>query len=461
MNLWKKTLLATAVAAISTGAMAAETTVAAVNKISAEGIAAQSVANDGSEYKIVDKYTVTSSVNWSKDDTVTFTLDGAKFAAGQTFALVDPLTDTVGTPPAPITTPKATFTLMSASDNQVVFRVAQVQTSGSTTGTFELAITNASGNAGAVILDSDVALDSELTLTTVVRTSAGEVIDATDKDTVVTAEVVSQFKLDAVTATSVDAEFNAGGDTMFRTLSADLVLTSNYTTTGGLQGPFVVDKEKTIVTGSLGAFNGADNGTVTSASGSKESASDTKFVFTHTAATNGNVITLADSATPAKADQIDAGKYKVSYELIDVKGNVVNLNAKEVAGTIALNTASTNIPYLPVGDAVAPFVWVTNASSATYDIYAVATTVNGSQYDLGVVGKAKPGQTKVDVAIVDALKDAGVNTQYETLNLKLYINGATAGTDAVTVYAAYKHIGDSDRLQVPVVQDDEFLNDIK
>jgi hypothetical protein len=84
-------------------------------------------------------------------------------------------------------------------------------------------------------------------------------------------------------------------------------------------------------------------------------------------------------------------------------------------------------------------------------------TVNGKVYDLGVVANAKPGLTKVDTKIVEALKAAGVNTQYETVNLELYIedvNRANDGSDNVigdvSVYAAYKHIGDSDRLQVPV-----------
>ncbi|ASI97586.1 hypothetical protein [Vibrio rotiferianus] len=476
MNLWKKTLLATAVAAISTGAMAAETT-ATATKISAEGLVAQSVANDGTVYKIADTMGIKSNVNWSKDDTVTITLDGATFAAGQTYSLTAPSNE-------------ATFTLMSANENEVVFRVAQVQTSGETVNTvFNLAITKATVASGYVILDEGTALNSKVTATSVVRTSAGEVIDSTAKDTATVAEVVSQFKLEPVTLASTQTIFktvapNTITPKAFQSIDSDvtaagandeqLALNATYADDkANVLGEFVVDKETVIVKGPLAAFDGATgNGTATPAAGTKVVNTATKVAFTESVSTNatgnGNVVTLASVAAANVTDdtaQISAGKFTVSYELTDLAGKTVTLNAQETAGVITLDTPATNIPYLPVGDAVAPFVWVTNATSATYDIYAVATTVNGSQYDLGVVGAAKPGQTKVDVAIVDALKDAGVNTQYETLNLKLYINGATGfdgttGGDAVTVYAAYKHIGDSDRLQVPVITSDEFTKDI-
>jgi hypothetical protein len=470
MNLLKKTLLATAVAAISTGAMAAKTNVASVSEVSAEGYAVSQVANDGSVYNIAGAITIDSGVNWSKDDTVTVTISGAEFAPGLAYTL---------TAPTPDPAAEATFTLMSASATEVVFRVAQVQTSGQTvaTGYAFLGTGTAPTLNNAIILPAGAGLDHEVEINTVVRTSAGQVIDATDSDTVVVAKLAQQYEFDTVTLKKGEAKFAASTDglkfTEF-TNAADavagvLAVPAKIKDNGGSQqGPFVVDKQVVTVTGAVSPFDtnaNQYNGTLLAA-GTTADITDGQFTFTSNAfladvpfqITDAETVNGPQTAT-AQGDSMLVGNFDAAVTMTNLAGKSVSVPGKQRLGSIGLDSVSTTIPYLPIGDAVSPFVWVTNNGTATGDIHVSAMTTNGAEYDLGVVAKSTPGLKKIDKVIVEKLKDAGVDTSQQTVRVELYVEGVTA-TDAISVYAAYKHIGDSDRLQVPVTQD-STLNLVK
>jgi hypothetical protein len=470
MNLLKKTLLATAVAAISTGAMAAKTNVASVSEISAEGYAVSQVANDGSVYRIAGAITIDSGVNWSKDDTVTVTISGAEFAPGLAYTL---------TAPTPDPAAEATFTLMSASATEVVFRVAQVQTSGQTvaTGYAFLGTGTAPTLNNAIILPAGAGLDHEVEINTVVRTSAGQVIDATDSDTVVVAKLAQQYEFDTVTPTKGEAQFAASaggakfteftnaGDAVAGVLAVPAKIKDNG---GAQQGPFVVDKQVVTVTGAVSPFDtnaNQYNGTLLAA-GTTADITDGQFTFTSNAfladvpfqITDAETVNGPQTAT-AQGDSMLVGNFDAAVTMTNLAGKSVSVPGKQRLGSIGLDSVSTTIPYLPIGDAVFPFVWVTNNGTATGDIHVSAMTTNGAEYDLGVVAKSTPGLKKIDKVIVQKLKDAGVDTSQQTVRVELYVEGVTA-TDAISVYAAYKHIGDSDRLQVPVTQD-STLNLVK
>jgi hypothetical protein len=459
MNLWKKTLLATAVAAISTGAMAAAVTPATtVKNISQEGYAV-APANTKVDANSVS---VHSGVNWSKDDLITFTLEGATFASGQALDFVNVVAD------------KASFTLLSQTETTAVFRVAQIiNTGGITAGqdfVFGVANTATTVTAPEVILPANVDEGHEVTLTAVVTTSAGQVIDETKADTGVIVKTAPQFSLPART-TQVPTAY-AQLSTDFETLVADkdgtaiapaagtLAMQTVYASDATLQVPFVVSAQDVIVTGPIAAFDNSENtanGTITAVGATNTEFGNGSVTFTTPAALSVDVDAVQSAARGDDTVAIEAGKFYSSFVLRNAAGDEVKLGSQDNIGRLFLDSLSAEIPYLPVGDAVTPFVWVTNHGSLPGAIHATAMTVNGMVYDLGVVANAKPGLTKVDTAIVQALKDAGVNTQYETINLELYIedvNRAADGTsdviNDVSVYAAYKHIGDSDRLQVPV-----------
>jgi hypothetical protein len=465
MNLLKKTLLATAVAAISTGAMAAKTTAdATVNNVSQEGYS----VTTGAVEVDANFVTVLSGVNWSKDDLITFTLEGATFAPGQALDFVN---DTVGV---------ASFTLLAQDDTSATFRVAQIINAGGNTATYSFDFGVASGPTSVtapkiVLPTSGVAEGHEVKLTTVVKTPSGQIIDATSDDTAVIVKTAPQFSVAPRTAQTPEAfaQLNGSANGLFQTLAADknggplttpgvLAMTASYQDgVASLQVPFVVSEQDVTVNGPVAAFNNtdvADNGVLAVASPATTATSfaDKSVTFTTAAATTVN-FTATQGAGTADTAAIEAGKFYVDYVLRNNTGAEVKLNTQDTIGRIKLDSLSAEIPYLPVGDAVTPFVWVTNHGTLGGDIHATAMTVNGKVYDLGVVANAKPGLTKVDTKIVEALKAAGVNTQYETVNLELYIedvNRANDGSDNVigdvSVYAAYKHIGDSDRLQVPV-----------
>jgi hypothetical protein len=467
MNVWKKTLLATAVAALSTGAMAAQTTAdATVKNVSQEGYS----ASTGAVEVDANFVKVRSGVNWSKDDLITFTLEGATFKAGQTLSFVN---DTAGI---------ASFTLLAQDDTSATFRVAQIINAGGDTAgeDFDFGVENTATTVSApkvILPTSGVSEGHEVKLTTVVKTSAGQIIDATTSDTAVIVKTAPQFSMKERTTQTPEAfaELTGSANGKFLTLGSNkaggalptagaLEMRADYVDdAANLQVDFVVSEQDVVVTGPVAPFNkndtnatgNTDNGTLTaSPAATSFSFASNSATFTTPASTIIEV-TASQGAATVNSASIEAGKFYFDYVLRNAAGKEVKLNAADTAGRILLDSFSAEIPYLPVGDAVEPFVWVTNHGTLPGEIHATAMTLNGKVYDLGVVGTAKPGLTKVDKAVVDALKAAGVNTQYQTINLELYIEdkNKAAGTGVindVTVYAAYKHVGDSDRLQVPV-----------
>jgi hypothetical protein len=453
MNLLKKTLLATAVAAISTGALAADVSTSTVSTIGAESVAVGAFDNDGTEY-VMGTVTITSGQNWSKDDTIEIKLDGATFPEGSAFALDN----------AAI----ATFAVLSSTADSVIFRVSQVETGQATeTESFNLTVSDPSATLpnNAIILNDGLTLGSEVTVTATVKTSAGQIIDVSPdaaNEVAPVAELIAQY---AVTSTPGTAEAQLANN--FESLAADLVMGTTIVETTPNTGVFVPTEQKLILAGSLAAFDnsGANQGTVAQVNGAAGAGTvtiaDDKMSASIIAADPADLASTVTLASAASADAdtvaIDPANYNISYELKDANGKVVALSSNaKYDGSISLDSPSVAIPYLPVGDAVTPFVWVTNSGSVAGDIHVTAMTVNGTEYDLGVVGSAKSGLTKVDAAIVQGLKDAGVNTQYETVKLRLSVN-RTPGDD-IAVYAAYKHVGDADRLQVPVYPADAADN---
>jgi hypothetical protein len=115
------------------------------------------------------------------------------------------------------------------------------------------------------------------------------------------------------------------------------------------------------------------------------------------------------------------------------------------AGAWTLNGASISVYGVPYGDTVSRFLWVNNKGATDGPVTATLTS-GGSTYGPYVLPTAAAGlsSTEVGSQIDTALAGAGV-TLPASSRANVVLTVPVKAVD-VTVSAAYKHIGDADRL---------------
>jgi hypothetical protein len=115
------------------------------------------------------------------------------------------------------------------------------------------------------------------------------------------------------------------------------------------------------------------------------------------------------------------------------------------AGRWTLNGAEINIPYMPYQSNITHVINVNNAGGQTGDITVEGFDRTGKEYGPVVVGVSEAGtQTAIAGAIEAALKAEGMPAS-ERLSLKIIVN---VPQDDVTVYSAYNVSGTGARLVV-------------
>jgi hypothetical protein len=120
--------------------------------------------------------------------------------------------------------------------------------------------------------------------------------------------------------------------------------------------------------------------------------------------------------------------------------------ATSLAGSWSLNGASITAYGVPYGSAVSRFLWINNAGSTAGDISA-SLTLGGTTYGPYVVGSSPAkSSTEVGKLLDAALTTAGV-TPAESSRGNVLVTVPVKAAD-VTMSAAYKHIGDADRLGI-------------
>lgn len=115
------------------------------------------------------------------------------------------------------------------------------------------------------------------------------------------------------------------------------------------------------------------------------------------------------------------------------------------AGAWTLNGASADIPYVPVGEGLSQFIWVSNKGSVAGDISVTAIDQAGKAYGPYDLGMANKGLTPIASGILAKLKEDGLTSGRVQMNVTV-----NAPENAVTVYAAYKVDSADDRLSLPV-----------
>ena len=458
MNLFKKTLLASVVAAVSTGAMAIDVKTATegvaeanVEVFSAEGLAAGVIVNDGTDVAAIHAPVIlTSAAEYSKDDVITLTMSGGEFA-DTAYVLADGNADLVNKS-------TVTFGLLSSSKTELTFRVTSVLAGTTTPTTLGNVFTLGHALAGEVLLGSTVA-DATVTVTAKAQTSTGIKIDETANDVAKVATVKAQFTfvVAPVMAAVIDVaeerkDFVAAGGTVTNPTFTATVANPGAGYIGAFTPVTALAKNTAVVTGKFGAFNGVDDngtfatGTTDPVTVAADMQSASFALKAATAPVGAHAFTFAKGT-----DQLamEASDYTVALTMIDAGTKTITLGAK-AAGAMTLNGASVDIPYVPYGDGLEQFIWVTNKGSQTGAITVTARTEAGVDHELEIAADSTPGLKRLSGLIADALEAKGVTSGRVKLNVTV-----NAPADDITVYAAYKVTSDADRLTLPTVS----LND--
>jgi len=139
---------------------------------------------------------------------------------------------------------------------------------------------------------------------------------------------------------------------------------------------------------------------------------------------------------------------KLTYTSNSVAGYTKTLAPKStsLAGSWSLNGASITAYGVPYGSAVSRFLWINNAGATDGDVSG-SLTINGTTYGPYVLGtSAGKTSTEVGKLLDTALTTAGV-TPAESSRGNVLITVPVKAAD-ITMSAAYKHVGDADRLGI-------------
>jgi len=130
----------------------------------------------------------------------------------------------------------------------------------------------------------------------------------------------------------------------------------------------------------------------------------------------------------------------------DATAKAQSVTLSDTAGSWSLNGSSVTIPYMPFGTNTQVILRATNTSSVAGDL-TVRYMAEGSQAswkDLGVIGTVPAGVTNVSDLVINAIKtDMGNPTTGQKVALELTTNSPSS---AITFFAGFKVLnGENDR----------------
>ena len=366
--------------------------------------------------------------------------------------------------------------LLSSNSTSATYRLTDVTTGGNTT-------IGALIQVPAVTFDEDNLQSASATVSFSAATGAGTAMD-TLATAAVMAKGVPQFKTVQTTAWNaiVDVENDrkkwsvldqAGSahsatqddhtlqitDTGQEVDGANLRIASGEMTTGSAVSAVAASTTSAVVT-VTGDFTWLDDDAATAliqASGTDEIAvtgtgcTAAALVSTAGAAVQyadalGNACVLAlKSAGTAVIPVQDFGTSSILYTYTAADSAVKTATvAGPAVGSHTLNGASVTAYAVPMGSAVARYLWVNNKGTASAAVSYTAT-MNGTSYGPYSIATVA-GKSSVSVGgLIDA--DIAARGIYVAPSSRAAIElSAPVKANDITVSAAYKHIGDSDRL---------------
>jgi hypothetical protein len=453
-NMFKKSVLAIALAGISSGVMAADLNGSASEfskeflktvVVNASGASAGQITDAGDNTTAQVSFTYEMGANYAINDVITLTVSDDSIV-GSTFP-----TEVVQylVPATPIDDEKVTLSRISQEvvdgKTTVVYRVSNLGSAVVNTTGLEFTFDN------LVILPRKITKD--VTVGYTAKTVAGLTLDNTSSTTAeknaVLVEVVTQFEeLDVVANLDATVDVNDNRFSFLANPSAEFAVEGDT--------PAVLPVTVTAVTYTInGDFSwlldedGAvdtDIADVTSNVGTTVEVEADKVILTRADATPPTLVIAPDAASETI---IPDQKFTVSAELEYAAGaanaeGTVSFSAVN-AGQWSLNGASVHIPYMPYGDNITQVINLNNAGSQEGDITVEGFDRAGNKFGPVFVGSAvKNSQVSLAQGIKDALTTAGISAN-ERVSLKLVVN--VPATD-VTVYSAYNTNGNGARLVV-------------
>jgi hypothetical protein len=420
-QIFKKTILAAAIAGLSNYAVAGEVLNDTL-EYSTEGL--KTLAPDAE--KTIESVVYELGANYIASDEITITFSPAGSlssfdADGYIIAEGDVEGDSI------------TFSLLSQTDDSVTFRVTAVTDNYDTTGTevdFGAALLNVSSiladdvsvTYSSIKAGSDAAFDegSEGSNTGVLTSTASQISAITVTD-----------KFDQV----IDVDYgrtefeSSGEDSMTFVIENDTSLEdpAEFTST------YVEIEIQTIEDGedlSFVSLNGEadyDDGVLTV---DYEGAVTTDTIRIEVDPTSNTP--LVAQAFSVSADYFDAEADEEGEDTFSAGEDVP-------AGEWTLNGNVVNIPYMPFAPGISQILYVTNSGDFDGGVYVTAYDEDGTEYDLGMVATAGASSvTKITAQVKDALAAEGF--EKGKLSIDVTVN---APDGDITVQAAY-NIG-SDR----------------
>jgi hypothetical protein len=431
-QLFKKTILAATIAAVSGIAVAGNIAVSTVQNHSQQGLSGVTTAITSSNVT----YTVQGA--YAQSDLITISLTSGSVHSSQSWP--NSLTFTpAGTPSTVSAGANMSVGLLNtSSDNtSATYRVTSVtpdpaNATGTTVGgvlslgTFAL---NPAGiAAGAVTVSVSSLASNGVTEVDTQGTRTGTLASASD-----------QFGDLAVTVDADQVIDVAKGREGFETGTNDTITWTASNNTSLLNAASV-SQTRIILNGDFEGMTTSNFSVAGAGSVAVDTDANTVTV-TYSAPVTTDTLTITPTAAGTTgADVLKAQSFSVDGTYIYGTNNSEILAVGEDAGAWTLNGAVTNIPYMPYGSNVFQILYVSNEGSQSGDIMITAFDENGTEYNLGTVGTiGAKSVKKITAEVYDALTAAGFTSG--KLSLTVTVN---APAEDVTVYASY-NVGGSDR----------------
>ncbi len=117
-------------------------------------------------------------------------------------------------------------------------------------------------------------------------------------------------------------------------------------------------------------------------------------------------------------------------------------------GALGINGSVVKVYAVPAGDAVEPFIWITNSNVSDAPVSVTAITEQGDSVELGQLAVAAGnGITRLSSELSEALSAAGIVSGRVTLEVT-----TSAPACDVNIAASYKVVADADRLKLETSQ---------
>lgn len=455
-NMFKKTLLAAAIAGVSSSALAVDITTAAGDDGDGNPVAvsysAQGVAAISDNQLDTDAAAVvfTLGASYAENDVIRVSVDGATIDTTNSAPV---LTAAAGAGAA--TTASVGF--LSFDGDEMIFRVTSIPDQLGTDNTLTLS---------GLVLEADSASDS-ISVEYAAETNSGLPIDNTGTTSAEVISIDDQFAAEVTTAFDgvIDVAeqrvlFDDAGT------SDDLVI--GLTDNAGTQQLPVTANE--LVHTIYGNFSGLvdDNGDALTAAAFVTAAGGTDDTFTAEFAEDMQSVVLTQTVVGGAVDatatvtfDVDGGSGAAAEAIAtqDFTADIAVTDGADPAETFAsfagvdigewtLNGAEAYIPYMPYGKNVGQILYVTNNGSQTGDITVDIRDEAGNVTSNVNVGQAAPGITRIAGSVLTAVEEAtgkslsaASGTGSEKVALTIVVNAPSAD---IEVYSAY-NVNGNDR----------------